>query len=152
VSEQTTAPLRVDDLYRARQDPYSYYLRFGSTGIVESISADNGVSAADVERSLVAGSAPPHARGRLEIYGTRLAFSLTSDAGSVDYEGVISPEGDLIVETHSRINDRRETGLRCEFVATTDNELVREAKDRIEVAFRLGGLRSEETTPTSTEP
>jgi hypothetical protein len=100
--------LQFDGVYQLKSTldsggDYSTYLRFFPDGRVLSVSA-MGTPEDAYEWSN--GDARGFSTGTYEVTNGRLTFSVTSDAGTVDYEGTVE-DGAVALESYSHINENR---------------------------------------------
>lgn len=104
---QDAPSLRFDGLYRSKQADYSFYLRFYADGLVVSISSSDEPfqALALVNRSFYGNS-----KGRYAQDGAKLAFSVTSQVGVVDYSGTIRGD-ELALNSLSHINNHKSSNI-----------------------------------------
>lgn len=110
-SADVSAP-RFDGLYQSEQveqaeqaESYHYYLRFYADGTVITVSSTG--TPAQLERWFDREKADL-SRGQFTVTAGQIAFSATSDTGTVNYEGRISADR-LELASHSEINGNRQT-------------------------------------------
>jgi len=81
-----------------------HYLRFYADGTVLTVSSTGNPS--QVIRWFEKGNEDISSGGYI-LKGTSLKFSSTSTMGTVDYEGVVRPDGSITLTSHSHINGHR---------------------------------------------
>jgi hypothetical protein len=105
--------LPTDGVYQCPEGTYSSFLRFAGDGQVFTVSSTG--SPRDVA-SWLNGSSPAASRGHYAIAGDFVEFCAASSEGTVDYNGQLLPNGDLLLDSYSHINGHRATGKRFSFV------------------------------------
>jgi hypothetical protein len=111
---------RIDGLYYAaskrrllgRRGEGGRYLRFYGDGTVVAVSSEG--SPDEVARWFDLDHAGSSI-GRIALDGLRISFETSSPWGVVDHSGAFVDPNTLEVNIHSRINDRRSTGVRFVF-------------------------------------
>lgn len=109
--ECTSLQVRCDGLYECTYEGYTNFMRFFNDAVVVSVSTTG--KAAQVVNWL---NYDFDNRGKYVVVDSHIAFSCTSDQGTVDYEGTLTGNG-MDLSIHSHINGHRER-VRYRFVPT----------------------------------
>ncbi|MCP2337584.1 hypothetical protein [Actinomadura rupiterrae] len=103
--------LRLDGLYAQQGETYTSFLRFFPTGEGMAVSVEHELPLEETVLSVAAWLLPSHpsaSRGPYSVEGNVLSFEATSEAGLVEFLGVIAPHGmELCLHSHSHINGHR---------------------------------------------
>lgn len=114
VEECTSLRVRCDGLYECTYEGYTNFMRFFNDAVVVSVSTTG--KAEQVVNWL---NHDFDNRGKYVVVDSRIAFSCTSDQGTVDYEGTLTGNG-MELSIHSHINGNRER-VRYRFVPIATN-------------------------------
>jgi hypothetical protein len=107
--------LHFDGLYAKQGQTYTSFLRFFPTGEGMAVSVAHDLPLEETVVSVASWLLPDQpyvSRGPYSVEGNVLSFEATSNAGMVEYLGVIAPHGiELCLHSHSHINGHRAYGV-----------------------------------------
>jgi hypothetical protein len=112
-TEEGSPVLRFDGIYQSEreadgQPAYWSYVRFYADGAVIEVGSTGDPLQIRKWFTKENNGNKNFSRGRYEIKDDQVAFSTTSDSGTVDYEGAVHKDG-LVLRSYSHINEYRAT-------------------------------------------